>query len=159
TSPAVSPGDVAVRATRDWVLFHRRRTKDCATPVEKSVETPVPTTCQTIYRLDPAGRDELRGLIANEKLADVLARTDVVALGELDFKAASADIVGGRTDVPAAWTAAGGGAPEAIYVFSKEGDAAAGTRPLRDARAKALADLLSDGSAAPELKVEQHELA
>jgi len=159
TTPAASPGDIAVRATRDWVLFHRRRTKDCATPVEKPVEPPVQTTCQTIYRLDPASRALLLRLIATDKLTELLALRDrVSAVGQLDFKLDSADIVDGRAEVGAAWTTAGAGAPEAIFVFSKKGDAAAGVASLRAARAKALADLLPDGSADPNLRLEMHEI-
>ncbi len=39
--PAPPPvDDLTVRATLDWVLFHRRRTKRCATPVERPPVTP-----------------------------------------------------------------------------------------------------------------------
>jgi hypothetical protein len=159
TTPAVSPGDIAVRATRDWVLFHRRRTKDCATPVEKPPQPPVKTTCQSIYRLDPARRAELLKLIEANRLSELLALPGAALfLGELDFKVDTADIADGDTEVAAAWRAGSTTSPEGIFVFSQKGNAEAGSATLRATRAKALADLLPDGSQAPGLGLKIQEV-
>lgn len=77
-SPPPATEELIVRGVLDWVLFHRRRNKQCAELVEKPA--PTPTRRYQVYQVEAA---DLR--VAGE-IREALLRNNAVALGKINFR-------------------------------------------------------------------------
>lgn len=104
--PAVRPPEVLiVNATRDWVLFHRRRDKQCA-PLERPV---APPRRFQLYHVSVAGPDELGGLREALGTGLGLEDFDFRAVAVTDFAAASATLLTDAAVLREAWLQASPG--------------------------------------------------
>ncbi len=118
----------AIRATHDWVLFHRRRNKDCDVKTEPKV-----TVCQTIFRAK--SRTSFTGAVraieemikaGGGDLNAVISEFGLVNLGDVLFEERSAKVAGdGKTlnDVVTAWKTDGAfAAAAAVYSHASPQD-------------------------------------
>jgi hypothetical protein len=79
--PPPATEELIVRGTLDWVLFHRRRNKQCAELVEKPV--PAPTRRYQVYQVEA---DNLR---VAETIREALLRNNAAALARINFRVVS----------------------------------------------------------------------
>ena len=103
-APAETEGDLIVRATRDWVLFHRRREKNCGedTPPLK----PLPERTYRIMHL-PLTRESLGRLAEIRKLLHAplpdLSKFEFESSGQVVFEGGTSDLVTPAATVRADW--------------------------------------------------------
>jgi len=104
--PAADQAAQAVRATRDWVLFHRRRTKQCeavaATRTYQVYEAIVPFGLKAPVPVGTPTADQL----LNMKAEDV---KQFVPLGLVSFNAGTSTPVGDLAAIKGAWQKVPGG--------------------------------------------------
>jgi hypothetical protein len=145
--PAAAPtrGDEpSVRATRDWVLFHRRRDKECA--VTEPPVTPAPTTCHTLYRVEPEFAERAEIALRRGQIDALLRREPPWAkrAGRVRFRAGSATLASPQAELESAWNVVGDNAPQHGWVLAPAG-LAPDDPPLLQAQGTKLASLLGGG--------------
>jgi hypothetical protein len=86
--PPPSSAELIVRATRDWVLFHRRRTKKCAADVEQPAPPRVRKYQVYHYRMKRAG--ELNAIQEALKTDGGIAQFKFDRVGIVEFAAGQA---------------------------------------------------------------------
>jgi hypothetical protein len=144
-------GSLRIAPTLDWVLFHRRRDRDCGAAVvaPRPVPEPEPQThCHLVYRItdDPEGRELAHRLIEAGKLEELLRQPDgereplTRLLGDVELDEDEAIVDDGGVDER--WSERGGGQAARAYVFSRKGDADAGSADDRRRAAGAIGDLV-----------------
>lgn len=82
-----STGGVSVRGTRDWVLFHRRRSKQCSIAEAPAVVVAAPPRRYQVYGLRVREAQELVGarVALLEGRIDILTRLGLVPAGQVEF--------------------------------------------------------------------------
>lgn len=102
--PAKTSAEMVVRATRDWVLFHRRRDKLCTVPREV-VAPPRRTYAVVVVAVPPNNPDLLQTAIAQiEGDGGGLERFRVEQVGVVEFGPGTASLVTPADDFRADWT-------------------------------------------------------
>lgn len=95
--------ELIVRGTLDWVLFHRRRNKQCADLLEKP--TPAPARRYQVYQVEAANTQvagEIReALLRNNSTA--LARINFRAVGQVGFGSGAPTLTSDPETVRADW--------------------------------------------------------
>lgn len=106
---AAAGEELTVRATRDWVLFHRRRDRQCGTPLEAP-----PAAAARRYALfqlevgsSRAGEAVRRALLGNDGAA--LGRYPFKAVDHVEFGAGVATLTSDPDDLRADWQPVGSG--------------------------------------------------
>jgi hypothetical protein len=138
--PLALAGAQKLLATLDWVLFHRRRERDCGEeprPAPPAPQPPRATVCHSVFGLEPHLIERVQELIQNGRLAQ--ARKLLRPLGEVAFDLETSEIVDAGT-VAARW----GGAPPPVraWPYWVDGDPEAGSAAVREARVRAIAGLV-----------------
>jgi hypothetical protein len=143
-----------IRATRDWVLFHRRRNKDCKAEVQ--APPPVRTVCHTAFRARSVEsfQSVLRAIesivqAGKGDLRVVVVRQGLINIGDVLFEEHSAKVAGdGKTlsDVVTAWNTAGGGLSSGAIVCSQPSPQ---DQESRTNQATAMVQKINNGGVAP----------
>jgi hypothetical protein len=139
--PAAAQAELRVRATRDWVLFHRRRTKTCG------LDVPPPQVAPRRYRLfhvqlpNQADREELRKIL---EAGGGLAQFKPQAAGTVEFAGGLASVQTAHPIVRDAWDSI---APDGVQIvlgaIASQGGALADGTTLAGARLDSLAGVLA----------------
>jgi hypothetical protein len=146
-----SGGEMLVRATRDWVLFHRRRTRRCEVEVQPQPQPPQPAQPARRYnvlhvaygdKIDGAGGpafniDDLRGDLPFIKPEEV--KEFIKPAGQVEFGGGVETLNTAPADVLSAWQAAQPGGTLFYGVIISKGEA------IQDGEALALGRLESVG--------------
>jgi hypothetical protein len=139
--PAPATAELRVRATRDWVLFHRRRTKVCG------IDVPPPQVAPRRYRLfhiqlpNQADREALRQIL---EAGGGLARFKPQAAGTVEFAGGLASVQTAHPIVRDSWdSVAPDGAKIVLGAVASQGGALADGATLAGARLDALAGVLA----------------
>jgi hypothetical protein len=106
--PPPQPVEQTVRATTDWVLFHRRREERCG-EVERPVEAP--PRRYAVYQLriqEPAEFKRLREALLRDDEA-VVAAAGFVPVDQVEFAGGLPTLLSGPEGVRLAWRQAGAG--------------------------------------------------
>jgi hypothetical protein len=112
--------DATINAARDWVLFHRRREKDCG---GAAGPPPVRTTFQNVYRIRPEVASRVKRMLGVGALEQVLGSTSMaVQVARVDFRVGSSAIASDPGLLVQAWDAAGDGTPVDAFVITRTGD-------------------------------------
>lgn len=98
--PPPPSADLTVRATRDWVLFHRRRTKRCAADVERPAPPRVRKYQVYHYRLRRAA--DLNAIRDALRTDAGIARLNFDRVGIIEFQAGQAALL---SEILADWQA------------------------------------------------------
>jgi hypothetical protein len=85
--PPPATDELTVRGTLDWVLFHRRRNKQCADLIEQAA--PAPTRRYQVYQVEAA---DLRTAAA---IREALLRNNTTVLAKINFRAVGQVAFGG----------------------------------------------------------------
>lgn len=129
--------------TLDWVLFHRRRDKDCgevAAPAPPRPPVPPATVCHSVFRLESGQIESVQALIQEGRLEE--ARRLLTPLGTVTFDEETSNVVDAGT-VAARWGAA---APAVrAWPYWVDGDPEAGSTAVREARVRAIGALVGAG--------------
>jgi hypothetical protein len=140
-APTLEDAGQRILPTLDWVLFHRRRDKDCGPAPAPPAAPPEPepaTACQEVFRLDdPATIERVQALIQKGALDD--ARRFLTRLGTVTFAEGSSEVADAGT-VAARWGDAP--APVRAWPYWVATDEGAGDAALRRARVRAVAALV-----------------
>ena len=134
-----------IHARRDWVLFHRRRTKDCedvrVTPVQKPTPKPRTYTVYNVYGATDAAPGAFARLKADQ--GDSLSM-EAKRIGDVQFDEGSAQLVpASEHDFAALWAAGARGNRLRFGVIGSTGVAAADGAPVCERRLQALAGAIS----------------
>jgi hypothetical protein len=103
-TPEATGGELVVKATRDWVLFHRRREKDCGQDAPKP-QAP-PRRQYQIYQLELTADSldlakRIRSLL--QTAAPELAKVGFESAGQIIFEGGSAQLASDDDAVRASW--------------------------------------------------------
>lgn len=127
--PEQGTADLVMRATRDWVLFHRRRDKTCSGALP-----PPPARPDRRYQVYHVPRPPRRGLVAERGslmamqpylgAADVTnLLEDATPLGIASFSDGSPELTSSAAALAADLAAAGAGPELLVSVIASQGDA------------------------------------
>ena len=119
-------------ATRDWVLFHRRRTKDCDTATTAVVQT----STQEVRFVEQRHFGEVLRYLKGGNLAAAIAVSQRV--GDADFQLGTATLVTPAATLFKEWQDLASGPPLAAAVAAEQATVTAAT-PLLGAQATAAA--------------------
>lgn len=100
--PTEALGELVVRGTRDWVLFHRRRHKDCGVVAETR---PVASSVYRVLhvRVTPGSDLEiLRGALESDD-GGALSAFDVRSIADVEFAPGIASLTSPAGDLTAEW--------------------------------------------------------
>jgi hypothetical protein len=131
-TPSVAGGETSILATRDWVLFHRRREKDCG--LDRPQPAPLPQRRYQVVHLGLPSQLRERLQQVREWLAagaPELARLNFQLAGQVIFEGGAATLVTEEAAVRADWQRLAPG-PEIVY-------AAIGSRGAAEDEGPALA--------------------
>ncbi|HEX3126497.1 MAG TPA: hypothetical protein VH394_04145 [Thermoanaerobaculia bacterium] len=139
--PRPAAEELEVRAVRDWVLFHRRRTRTCAAETVQPVQSPV-RKYQVLH---------LRGTMNTLPLAWNALKTGAPELSRFEFEPVTAvDFAGGSSvltsdtgDVLEDWKAVDHGSPVLFAGIATQGAAAVDGNALAEARLTRLTGVLA----------------
>jgi len=102
--PAPAPlRDLIVRATRDWVLFHRRRERECATVTEAPPSAP--PRRYRVFHVPLKTRELLGSLREGLAGSPVLSRFALQPVDTVEFAGGSATLTSNADAVRTDWTA------------------------------------------------------
>jgi hypothetical protein len=140
--PVLTEEGHPILPTLDWVLFHRRRDKDCGpAPVVTPPPPPPPpaaTACHEVFRLDdPAAIEQVQAFIQEGALDQ--ARRLLTPLGTVTFNEGSSTVADAGTIV-SRWGAAA--PPQSVWPYRVDGEPGVGDQALVEARARAIAALV-----------------
>lgn len=104
-----TPTEPTLAATLDWVLFHRRRDKDCGTP--PPITAPPATESQLVYRIRAESLERLPVQLADGGIQAALRLSPptLTRVGKAEFAGGAADLTSSQPALAQAWQAAGGG--------------------------------------------------
>ena len=117
---AGTTGGGGITATRDWVLFHRRRVEECTTVTPTPTPTPVQTELHDV-RFVPEGFPALLKNLSGGNLAGALKMSKHV--GDAEFDLGTANLETAKATLLAEWKAVTGSTPAAAAIA---GESAAG---------------------------------
>ncbi len=101
--PLPAPDELTVRGTLDWVLFHRRRNKQCADLVEQAA--PAPTRRYQVYQVEATDLREAavirEALLRNN--GTVLAKINFRVVDQVEFGSGAPTLLSDAETVRADW--------------------------------------------------------
>jgi hypothetical protein len=140
--PAPETREKRVLATRDWVLFHRRRSNSCDCCVAEKKEV-LPARRYRFFEVTAGGDTTV------EEIRQVLARGEDIerfadAVGVLEFEGGTAQLTSATspTQIRQGWTLAQPAASIVYGAIASEGAALADPQELAEQRAGRAADLV-----------------
>ena len=139
--PPASPAEreQALRATLDWVLFHRRREKDCG--VRETVPAPaVKNRRYKVYTVQVKVPDHATPLVEalRQNKQAVLQRAQFVPAGVVEFGSGSPNLLTPSTTLVDQWQHTGHGNRILHAAMANTGEATGDGEPLSMARVKQL---------------------
>ena len=137
------PSATVIEATRDWVLFHRRRVKECVSPEPQPV--PVPGRTYQLYHLPLETVEEVRRVRAILLQAGPeIGRLPLRPVARVEFAGGQPALLSDSGDLQRDWRAAGP-ADRLIYgVLGSAPSAAADGEALARARLDRLGQVLAE---------------
>lgn len=136
---------LVVRATRDWVLFHRRRDKRC-TPV---AERFAPTRSYQLYHVEADTRDRLAALVATLRRGGSIEEFEPARVGLAEFAPESPALLSPADALRDAWRSLSPGNVLPYGAVASEPAAAAEGADLARARLRTAATTFEPVSAIP----------
>lgn len=119
--PVSKPDDLRVKGSYPWVVFHRRRAKDCGDAA--AADSTVSTRRYQIYQLPLANEFDLEKLIATveSRFDQVIAKAEIVS--EAVFSANSQVLNSAHQSLQQAWTNnVGNGKQVVLAAIASQGD-------------------------------------
>jgi hypothetical protein len=145
--PVPEQVEATVNATRDWVLFHRRRDKDCG---GAAPPPPVRTTFQNVYRVRPENLARVKKALGVGALEQVLSTAAMVTqVARVDFRVGESAVASDPGLLQQAWDGVGDGTPIDAFVITRTGDSDLAEVALAPERARKIAGALGGPSIAP----------
>jgi hypothetical protein len=139
-----SGGGGVLTATRDWVLFHRRRIKDCdIAPPPTAPPPPVATTKHRIMFVEGERLTRVRSALKAGNLAAALKLSQQV--GDAEFDEGTANLRTSAATLKSQWVALASSAPQAAAVAAES----LGADTLLRAQAKTAAEACGSGGLKP----------